>query len=275
MRKQRSWIEDVSPVCVTGMHRSGTSTITQLLYKCGLDLGDERNLFAAAPDNPDGFWEDKRFVQINEGIFKRYGRGWDLPPEFGPGWHKDERLDLLRADARLLIEEFDERHTQWGWKDPRNSLTMPFWMSLLPNLKVVLCLRHPLEVSHSLSQRSHSSQAFGFNLWTTYNQRLLSNLSEDQFIVTHFEAYFYRPLEEIRRVLDFLRLPASEQLVAQARSSTIKPLLHNSVSEEDVAKSEVTPEVHDLYRRLCQMAEWEDETIPKLEEVAKFRTAMR
>src|SRR5215218_1375672 len=98
MREQHSWLENVSPICVAGMHRSGTSTICQLLYKCGLDLGDTKDLFGAASDNPDGYWENRHFVRINEGIFKRYGKGWDLPPEFGPDWHKDERLDPLRDE---------------------------------------------------------------------------------------------------------------------------------------------------------------------------------
>src|SRR5262245_37878566 len=56
----------VSPICVTGMHRSGTSMVTHLLHVCGLHLGDESLLKAAADDNPEGFWEHEEFVGIND-----------------------------------------------------------------------------------------------------------------------------------------------------------------------------------------------------------------
>ena len=29
----------------------------------------------------------------------------------------------------------------WGWKDQRNSLTLPFWEDLLPGLKTVIVVR--------------------------------------------------------------------------------------------------------------------------------------
>ena len=75
--------------------------------------------------------------------------------------------------ARLLIQQFDTQ-TFWAWKDPRTALTMPFWRQLLPGLKVVVCVRNPLEVAHSLSQRGMSSLAFGLRLWQTYYERLLA-----------------------------------------------------------------------------------------------------
>ena len=35
----------------------------------------------------------------------------------------------MRLKARLLVEGFDSVHL-WGWKDPRNSLTLQFWQDL-------------------------------------------------------------------------------------------------------------------------------------------------
>ena len=53
--------------------------------------------------------------------------------------------------ARLLIEGFDSAGV-WGWKDPRNSLTLPFWQDLLPGLKTLIMVRNPLEVAHSMKR---------------------------------------------------------------------------------------------------------------------------
>lgn len=248
--------ESIAPVCIAGMHRSGTSTVAQLLYKCGLYLGPEDDLFAAGPANPDGYWENKHFVAINRQILEVYGGGWDLPPYMPEGWHEEEALRPLREEAGQLLGEF-EGGEPWGWKDPRNCLTLPFWTSLLPDAKVVVCLRNPLEVALSLRRRGNSTFAFGLNLWTVYHQRLLDALSAEQYIVTHYEAYFYRPQAELRRVLDFLRLPASEQLIAQARTSTMKSLRHHSFTTQQVLDANPPPQLSELYLRLCREAGWD------------------
>ncbi len=251
-----SGTENGAPVCITGMHRSGTSTVAQLLYRCGLYLGREDQILASGSDNPDGYWEHKGFRAINQRILESYGGGWDLPPSLPPGWHLDERLRPVRSEAQALLREFEGREP-WGWKDPRNSLNLQFWTSLLPEAKVVICLRNPLEVALSLRRRAMSSYAFSLNLWTIYNQRLLEVLPEDRYIVTHYEAYLYRPTVELRRVLDFLRLPASDILVARARSSTLKPLRHHHVTTQELLEANVPEETFRLYLRLCRYAGWD------------------
>ena len=50
-------------------------------------------------------------------------------------------------------------HEPWGWQDPRTSLILPFWLACVPDLKIVVCLRNPLEVAVSLHQQ-HSTSAF-------------------------------------------------------------------------------------------------------------------
>lgn len=237
------------------MHRSGTSTVTQLLYRCGLYLGSEQVLFNARKDNPDGFWEHRKFVAVNEHILRSYGAGWDLPPSWEPGWYLDERLHRLRKDALHLIDDL-KGQGRWGWKDPRNSLTLSFWLSLLPELKVVICLRNPLEVALSLRRRGNSSLALGFHLWRTYHECLLDALSEGSCIVTHYDAYFLRPLRETRRVLDFLELPASDQRVAHARSSSLKSLRHYSASIRELRDAGASEHLIELYLSFCRNAAW-------------------
>lgn len=230
--------------------------MAQLLHRCGLYLGQKNALYGPQPANPDGFWENREYVSINAQILRTLGAGWDFFPSLADDWHEIERLHSIRAQAKRLLQGF-EGHEPWGWKDPRNSLTLPFWISLLPEMKVVVCLRNPLEVARSLQERNGSSYAFGLNLWTTYNQRLLDVLPPSQYIVTHYEAYFYRPQIELRRLLDFLRLPASDQLVAYARSSTLKDLRHHSVTIQQLLDADVPEQVLEVYLRLCRKADWD------------------
>src|ERR1700745_2298047 len=107
--------------------------LTRLLHTCGLYLGTEGELMPAQADNPDGFWEHLGFVALNDELLNELGGAWDLPPNADENLKRAE-LDPLRTKARLLIERFDSAHI-WGWKDPRNSLVLPFWQELLPDLK--------------------------------------------------------------------------------------------------------------------------------------------
>src|SRR5256885_2130419 len=109
------------PVCIAGMHRSGTSMVTRRLHLCGLDLGPARDLMAATSDNQAGYWENLKFTALNEEILREFGGAWDLPPTFPHDLAADTRFRRLKAKAETLLQEFTE-HEPWGWKDPRNSL---------------------------------------------------------------------------------------------------------------------------------------------------------
>ncbi len=109
--------------------------VTRLLHTCGLYLGPQSELMPAQADNPEGFWEHLGFVALNDELLNELGGAWDLPPRADENF-TNPRLDPLRMKARLLVEGFNSVSV-WGWKDPRNSLTLPFWQDLLPGLKTL------------------------------------------------------------------------------------------------------------------------------------------
>ncbi len=191
-------------VCIAGAHRSGTSMLTRLLHRCGLYLGPESDLMPAAEDNPDGFWEHLRFVRLNDELLNAVGAAWDLPPRDKQAFAGHE-LQPMRIKARLLIEEFTE-HPVWGWKDPRNCLTLPFWQSLLPDLRTVIIVRNPLEVAYSMNKRNGTSYALGLRLWEIYNRRLLAETDPQKRVLTSYAAFFEDPRAELRKIANFSRV---------------------------------------------------------------------
>ena len=240
-------------VCIAGMHRSGTSMVARALNLCGLYLGPERDISVTAADNPEGFWENINFVRLNDEILAELGGAWDLPPTLEPGWEKSPKLLALQTRALKLTNQFESADT-WGWKDPRNSLTIELWRRLLPNIRVVICLRNPLEVVHSLGKRGYSSASFGFNLWSTYSQHLLSVVPPEARIITHYEAYFRDPRRELTRILEFAGMPVTEEQIELAISSIKIPLRHNRVTFGDLLDQKPPFEVLTLYRDLCAQA---------------------
>jgi GT2 family glycosyltransferase/glycosyltransferase involved in cell wall biosynthesis len=218
--------------------------LTRLLHACGLYLGPQDELMPAQADNPDGFWEHMGFVTVNDELLDALGGAWDLPPKADEDF-KNPRLDPLRMKARLLIEKFDSQGI-WGWKDPRNSLTLPFWQEILPGLKTLIIIRNPLEVAHSMRERNGTSYSLGLRLWEIYNRRLIG--SEPNRLVTHYDLFFENPEAELRRVADFIGL--ADVKVADAAALVKKRRRHTHFTVEHLIDARVAPEVIELYRSL-------------------------
>ncbi len=240
-------------VCITGMHRSGTSMVARLLNLCGVYLGPDADIYPPAADNTEGFWENKNFVEINNAILEELGGSWDFPPVMNAGWHTSPQFAALKTRAQELIHQFDG-HKTWGWKDPRCSLTMPFWQALIPDLKVAVCLRNPYEVAQSLSRRGYASNAFSYNLWQSYHESLLSAVPAENRIITHYESYFLESKTELKRLLDFIELPVSENLMDEACRSASSTHKHNRSTLDDALTTKIPEKVLQLYLDLCSQA---------------------
>src|SRR5438477_7506691 len=91
------------PVCIAGMHRSGTSMVTRMLALCGLDLGPDAELLPPAADNPDGFFENMRFAALNQLALAALGGRWDAPPTPPGDWSRHPALRRHRMEATTLV----------------------------------------------------------------------------------------------------------------------------------------------------------------------------
>jgi GT2 family glycosyltransferase/glycosyltransferase involved in cell wall biosynthesis len=224
--------------------------VTRLLHGCGLYLGPKDALMPPQADNPDGFWEHLGFVALNDELLNAVGGAWDLPPKTNENL-SDERLDPLGMKARLLIEGFHSAQI-WGWKDPRNSLTLPFWEDLLPGLKTLIIVRNPLEVAYSMRKRNGTSYAFGLRLWEIYNRRLIEAAGKHGRLFTHYDLFFENAEKELQRIANFVGLPdakihSAAELVATKRR-------HTHFTIDQLVDAGVSGEVVELYRALIAQA---------------------
>src|SRR5438309_6580656 len=224
--------------------------VTRLLHRCGLELGPESDLMPPQADNPEGFWEHLRFVALNDELLAALGGAWDLPPKPDESF-TGQPLNPLRLKARLLIEGFAPANV-WGWKDPRNSLTLPFWQDLLPGLRTLIVVRNPLEVAHSMRERNGTSYSFALRLWEIYNRRLVKVANEKDHLVTCYDAFFENTESELRRILQFAALKDTELRSAAALVSTRRRHTHFTI--DDLIDAGVSDEVIELYRSLSAEA---------------------
>ena len=194
-------------ICVLGMHRSGTSAVARLVNLLGVYLGPEENLVKPGFDNPKGFWEHRELTDLNEKILNKLGGDHLRPPRFLPGWEKSAELDAIRLRAQSVISRDFDAADLWGWKDPRNCLTLAFWQPLLPKLKYVVCLRNPVDVARSLEKRNGLNFAAGIQLWLTHVTSAVEHTAGAPRIFVFFEDLMENVQDELARLSYFLGKP--------------------------------------------------------------------
>ncbi|MEM7034937.1 MAG: chromosome partitioning protein ParA, partial [Chloroflexota bacterium] len=63
-----------SVVIITGMHRSGTSLVANVLQQGGLNIG--QNLLGPGHGNLRGHFEDQDFFHFHDSVLNRMGESW-------------------------------------------------------------------------------------------------------------------------------------------------------------------------------------------------------
>lgn len=204
------FVSDEAPVILVGMHRSGTSIVARLLERGGMYVG--------------GSWVDKNHESIyfsranramcGEGPYLLYDYGWTAPKT-------DEFIQARRGyaerAARKIAAFFAERRDEavWGWKDPRNCLTLAVWLSIYPNAKVLHVVRDGRAVALSLAERDGLDPSFGLGLWGHYvarAERTLATLPEARQLTVRFEDLTDAPVPTLERLYQFAGLAPSAGL---------------------------------------------------------------
>jgi GT2 family glycosyltransferase len=139
-------------IFVIGPYCSGTSSAAKLVHSCGFYIGEPHELLPATSEDLLETLEARWLTDFND----------DLLLLFGTNWHSAVHLDVDTLPA-LLREQLYQRaatwagrmaqHGHWVCIDPRLCLTARFWLQVLPEALVVLCLRHPRDVVAAALQR--------------------------------------------------------------------------------------------------------------------------
>jgi Sulfotransferase family len=220
--------------------------VTRALHDSGLHLvGTADELIKAAEDNPEGFWESKAIRDCNDELLEASGGAWDNPPALPPLAVDDPRVAHVAEAATAALAALRE-HDHWGFKDPRTCLTAAYWLDLEPELRFIICVRHPIDVAVSLKRRNQSSYSLGLGLWERYYATVLDQVPAERRIVTHYDTFFVDPEREMARLCAFAGLePASPR---------VRSDLRHHATAIDLGDAGVSDGVRTLYAELCREA---------------------
>ncbi|MEE4604845.1 MAG: sulfotransferase [Desulfobacteraceae bacterium] len=246
-----------SPIIIIGMHRSGTTLVARILESMGLFLGAYK----------DENCESNVFISINDWILRISGGSWDTPDAIDRLLGSDmarriilnhigttlQSPHILRYSGlkhyRKLSKKMDGNF-HWGWKDPRNTITLPIWLDLFPDARIIHVCRHGVDVADSLKKRQRrwyqramfppryrrlryllrpfgghylrsvgfQNHAEGIKLWAAYMQKAEASLLAlgNQSMVLRYEDLIREPENNIQLLLDFCHLAKDERNLSKA-----------------------------------------------------------
>lgn len=178
--------QKVGPVLIIGgMHRSGTSFVASMLKEAGLHVGER--LSPGEEGNTKGFFENTDFVHLHARILKHFGfNAWSL-----------ESFETLPDEQLKQVHEAVKTNAQpgpWGWKDPRTTLFLEFWLKVFPDAKFLFVYRAPWEVVDSLFRRGDQTfqddPVLALKVWDHYNRLSLDfyNAHPERCLLAHVDA---------------------------------------------------------------------------------------
>ena len=251
------------PVIIIGMHRSGTSMLARTLRELGVYMGRRRTR------NEECLWTNS----INYWLFAQSSATWERPTGFDTLLNHPDLCRTLAdymegiangpASARYMglgrwmryrgMPRIDE---PWGWKDPRNTFTLPLWLRVFPRARVIHILRHGVDVAQSLrtrrkraaeaaARRYRSRRGFyvnapwapkrrgfahaprvadlegGFSLWEEYTSKGCGLVQEmgSQALELRYEDLLRDPVPFLDRICEFIGLKPSRDKLRRVSES--------------------------------------------------------
>lgn len=228
--------------------------ITRMLQRLGVFLGPQR-------DHHD---ESEFFLHLNQWLLRQSGGSWDYPSPVDVIIRRDEvralyvdylrymvrtrgRVEFLGWRKALLGQNVLTIPDAWGWKDPRNTFTLPLWLDIFPDARVVHVLRHGVDVALSLhsreqkqlrqSEKRHERRKWlywlrpkknGFldsprclslpealNLWDTYVGRASRHVDEHTGAshTLQYESFLQSPEDSLRELAAFCALDPTPSVI--------------------------------------------------------------
>jgi hypothetical protein len=210
---------------VLGMHRSGTSMLTGLLFMAaGYTFGGAVYM---GKENQKGFFERFDVVGQDHIWMKNQGIDWH-ENVLNFSWEqalKDKEsgaVDFKGGKRALKLHFNNPKAVPWLQKDPRMCIVLKTWLKILDKEPAILfTYRHPLEVALSLEKRGgrimHVTR--GLKLWIAYNMRAIQNSRGLCIVRTSNTAVLADPLKELQRISNEFTskcgVPAPKQSVSK------------------------------------------------------------
>jgi hypothetical protein len=164
---------------VLGMHKSGTTLVSKILHESGINMGDfDENI----PYDRGNKYERLETMHSNYDLMKSEYNQFSLSvlkvvTDFSmiPG-------EVIK-NIKSLINKLEARYNEWGFKDPKTCLTYEIWKKFIPDHKLIIVFRDPVELWLHYKPKAFINKVNSplicwkvIKAWYIYNNQILQQL---------------------------------------------------------------------------------------------------
>jgi len=217
---------------ILGMHKSGTTLISEMLHHSGIHMGD----FDISENYDSGNkYERKETKYLNIKMLK-CGNSFSL--------NVIKKIDdksvkkKFSSQIKEILSELNKTHRDWGFKDPRTCLTFPVWHELLNSYRLIAVYRDPLELWNHYKHRCSPRRPIKILMtcwncvkaWYIYNRNIINyikKMNNRTYIVINYNDFMNEDME-FDRLSRFINLPLNDRRDKSLyRSKKEKSFLYN------------------------------------------------
>lgn len=233
---------ELRPLWVTGLFRSGTTITTRILSQLGFDLGPENHLLKdlgpRANWNPGGFCENHLFMDWSLSVFEALDAWGHIPPSEEDVRNFDAtRLGYKQYVRQCIVEVHDDRISNWNKanllkkyhpqtadvylrerfksrlavKNPHFSVLSELLLKHWPKSRFLVVFRNP---DANLGSAKKVAQTSDYDLYINYYSRLLNKPGVDVLYFSYDEL-IRSPQDSIKALAAAYGLDAPADEVAQ------------------------------------------------------------
>ena len=221
-----------SPIIICGMHRCGTSLISRILNGLGVFMGSDLE------ENHESI----SISALNDELLKYTHSYWDqIDGAFSFFDNKEACRQLSQVlENTISTKPFFKPYLgkqkikdikYWGWKDPRNTITFPLWLSAFPNAKILFIYRNGIDTAASLIARekkhnfdvtvpaysTRSANYMGaFSLWNDYNTFFLKHkekITPKNLLEIKYEDFLIEPEKFLHAISNFIGFTIDNEII--------------------------------------------------------------
>ena len=207
---------------ILGMHKSGTTLVSQILHHSGIDMGEFDEDVSYDRGNK---YERQECLRLNMDILGAA----DFQVLHLDGGGQGQLTGDQRQAMQNIVRACSGSGRDWGFKDPRTCLTYRFWREELPEHRIIGVYRDPRRIWPRFKwmgmRRKHENfhRAYAFLArWQEHNLnvlRIFESTDQDGILLNYHD--FMTGNESFARLQKFVERPLEDKRRAELyRSQT-------------------------------------------------------
>lgn len=220
-------------IVVLGVHRSGTSAMSGMMAKSGLNLG--KSVLGENQSNPKGHFENLRLLKFNNSLLHEFDVQWHNTVCLSENWWENESLANRKSELKsLMIKEFNDSKNLL-FKDPRLCILLPLYLSVFNELnirpKFIITLRHPQPVAQSLKKRDNFSLEKSHRIYVEHLLKAERYSRGFERVFSDYDCMLEAPIAELKRIVKTLDIECNiDSEIEQKITGFVEPGLNHSKS---------------------------------------------